>query len=120
MCRKRLLASLAGLAVLALLVVSPGLAGELCKAPAQSVLVAGTSAAPAWLGGITQKCTVNAWTTTNYYSDATHTTKVGQCHITCFQYDQVSAYPTFTGGGTCQGVSSAYTVDLTSPCPCIP
>lgn len=120
MSRKRLFAPLAGSLVLALLVVSPGLAEDLCKAPAESSLLAGTATAPTWLGGTTQKCTVNAWVVTNYYSDASHTTQVGQCHITCFQYDQVSAYPTFNGGGTCQGVSSAYTVDLTSPCPCIP
>src|SRR4029077_13152637 len=62
----------------------------------------------------------NAWVVTNYWSDASHTTKVGQCSITCFQYDQVSAYPTFIGGGTCTGVSSAYTNQLTTLCRCVP
>jgi hypothetical protein len=118
MLRKRWFAALAGSAALALSVVSPGLAGELCKAPEQSSLLAGTAAAPTWLAAPRMIC--NAWLVTNYYSDASHTTKVGQCHITCTQYDQVSAYPTFDGGGTCQGTSSAFPVDLTSPCPCVP
>lgn len=58
-------------------------------------------------------CTV--WTGTNYYSDATLTTRVGVCTITCAQFDIKE--PTFTGGGTCIGVSSAYTVRLYYGCP---
>jgi hypothetical protein len=58
-------------------------------------------------------CTV--WQGTNYYSDATLTTRVGQCTITCAQFDIKE--PTFTGGGTCWGVSSSYTVRTYYGCP---
>ncbi len=117
MSKKRWFAPLALSAVLALSVVSPGLAGEVCKATEGSTLLAGTATAPTWLAA---RMLCNAWVVTNYYSDASHTTQVGQCHISCMQYDQGTAEPTFNSGGTCQGVSSAFTHDLTSPCPCIP
>ncbi len=116
---KRWLAPLAGSAVLALSVISSGWAGELSKAPEASTPLAGTAPAPIWLGA-NPPFTCNAWVVTNYYSDATHTTKVGQCSITCRQYDQGSAYPLFNSGGACTGVSSAFTADLTTVCPCIP
>jgi hypothetical protein len=62
----------------------------------------------------------NAWVVTNYYSDASDTTQVGQCSITCAQYDQGNVFPVFGDGAKCEGTSSAYTVRHTSPCPCQP
>jgi hypothetical protein len=55
------------------------------------------------------------WQGTNYYSDAAHTTRVGQCTITCAQFDLKE--PTFTGGGTCWGVPSSYEVHTSYGCP---
>ena len=60
----------------------------------------------------------SAWTHTLYFSSADHTTSVGSCFITCRQYDLGSADPTFTGGGTCSGMSSDFPVDNFTPCPC--
>ncbi len=113
-------ASLAGAMVLALSVVSAASAAELYRSPEVSSAAAAPAPTPApiWLADPPLWC--NAWVVTNYWSDAAHTTKVGQCSITCFQYDQVSAYPTFTGGGTCTGVSSSYTNQLTTLCRCVP
>ena len=117
MLRRRWLTPLAGSAILALSMVSPGLAGELCKMPEESTLLAATATAPTWRA-VLSSC--NAWVTTDYYSNASHTTIVGQCHITCAQYDQEIVFPTFGGGGTCQGTNTAFSSRLTSPCPCPP
>jgi hypothetical protein len=112
MLRTRFLARLACSAVLALLAVSPALAGEMCKAPQQTRAFKALSADPPF--------TCNAWVVTNYYSDATLTTQVGQCSITCAQYDGTLDEPVFGGGGTCTGTSSAYKKELTTICRCQP
>ena len=121
MFENRWLAPLAYSAVSVLLAFSPALAGEICSAP-QPALLAGTAPTPAWLAGAnaTPKMTCNAWVVTNYYSDAHDTTQVGQCSITCAQYDQGDVLPLFGDGAKCEGTSSAYTVRHTSPCPCQP
>jgi hypothetical protein len=95
MLRTRYFAPLACSAVLALLAVLPARSAD----------------PPLWC---------NAWVVTNYYSDATQTTQVGQCSITCAQYDQTLDEPVFGGGGTCTGTSSAYTKELTTICRCQP
>jgi hypothetical protein len=105
--RTRCFVLLACSAVLALPAISPALAGEVCKAPKARLL----ADPPLWC---------NAWVVTNYYSDATLSTQVGQCSITCAQYDQTLDEPVFGGGGTCTGTSSAYTKDLTTICRCQP
>jgi hypothetical protein len=120
MLRTRWFVPLAVSMALALSVVSSGSAAELCKVPEVSPLLAESATAPIWLANPAPLLTCNAWVVTNYWSDASHTTKVGQCSITCNQYTQVTATPTFTGGGTCTGVSSPYTNQLTSPCRCVP
>lgn len=107
MLRTRFFAHLACSAVLVLLAVSPALAGEVCKAPEARPL----ADPPLWC---------NAWVVTNYYTDATLTTQVGQCSITCAQYDQTLDEPVFGGGGVCTGTSSAYTKELTTLCRCRP
>jgi hypothetical protein len=119
---KRWFAPLALAAVLALLAVSPALAGGTCTASQPPALLAATVAAPAWLAAAnaTPRMTCNAWVVTNYYSDASDTTQVGQCSITCAQYDQGNIEPIFGDGAKCEGTSSAYTVRHTSPCPCQP
>lgn len=115
MSKKRWFLPWVGSAVLALSVISPSLAGELCKAPEASALLAETATAPTWLAA---GALCNAWIITNYYSNASHTTLVGQCQITCAQYDMELVFPTFNGGGTCHGTSSAFTSDLYGHCPC--
>lgn len=109
---------LAGAVVLALSMASASSAAELFRSPEVSSVPAAPTAAPLWKADGILYC--NAWVVTNYWSDASHTTKVGQCSITCTQYTQVTAYPTFTGGGTCTGVSSPYTNQLTTLCRCVP
>ncbi len=111
MLRTRCFALLACSSVLALLAVLPAMAGEVCKAPEARVLNARSADPPLWC---------NAWVVTNYYSDATLTTQVGQCSITCAQYDGTLDEPVFGGGGTCTGTSSAYTKELTTICRCQP
>jgi hypothetical protein len=116
---------LAGAMVLALSVVSTGSAAELYRSPEVSSAAAATPApAPIWLGIVRNPdppFTCNAWVVTNYWSDAAHTTKLGQCSITCNQYTQGTAYPTPAGGGACTGVtSSSYTNQLTTICRCVP
>jgi hypothetical protein len=60
----------------------------------------------------------DAWYRTVYFSDKNHTTLVGNCNITCQQYYIGSAEPIFGGGGTCTGMSSAFTQRETTSCPC--
>ena len=123
MSRTKWFGSLAGAMVLALSVVSAGSAAELFRSPEVSSVPAAPAPAslqesPIWKLGILY---CNAWVVTNYWSDAAHTTKIGQCSITCNQYTQVTAYPTPVGGGTCTGVtSSPYTNQLTTLCRCVP
>jgi hypothetical protein len=130
MFRTKWFGSLAGAMVLALSVVSAASAAELYRSPEVSSAAAAATPesvpAPIWLGignpgNPNPPITCNAWVVTNYWSDAAHTTKVGQCSITCNQYTQVTAYPTPVGGGTCTGVtSSPYTNQLTTLCRCVP
>jgi hypothetical protein len=75
-----------------------------------------TPVQPAWLAKLAlpqKSCTV--WIGTDYFTDAAHTTRIGVCTITCQQFDIVD--PTFTGGGTCSGTSSSYTLRRYYACP---
>jgi hypothetical protein len=120
MFRTKWFGALAGAMVLALSVVSAASAAELYRSP--EVSSAAAAPAPTWLANIViPPMLCNAWVVTNYWSDASHTTKVGQCSITCAQYDQGDDLPLPNSGATCTGVtSSTYTNQLTSPCRCVP
>jgi hypothetical protein len=63
-------------------------------------------------------CQGLAWTGTYYFSDAAKTHVVGACSINCRQFVTGSATPTFTGGGSCSGVSGPYETYTVSTCPC--
>lgn len=64
-----------------------------------------------------RSATCNAWTWTDYFSDAAKTNRVGYCSVTCFQATHSLATPTFTGGGACSGSSGPYTTQLFTDCP---
>lgn len=72
---------------------------------------------PVWLAKLTSTkgFTCSEWIGTDYFSDASHTTRVGVCTITCSQFD--AELPTFTDGGTCTGVSSSFTLRRYYACP---
>jgi hypothetical protein len=76
-----------------------------------------TPAQPVWLTElpIRTQITCSVWIGTDYFTDAAHTTRVGVCTITCSQFDIVE--PTFTGGGTCSGTSSSFTLRRSYACP---
>jgi hypothetical protein len=120
MLRSRYLAALTWFAAVGLLAISPIFAGEQCNAPAAGLQLAGTADVPTWLaaGSAAPKLICNAWIGTVYYTDATHTTATGSCSITCLQYDNGSAAPTFSLGGTCAGSSSSFSVRRNGQCPC--
>ncbi len=77
-----------------------------------------TPADPVWLAGlrtVQPKITCTVWIGTDYFTDASHATRVGVCTITCSQFDLVE--PTFSGGGTCSGSSSSFTLRRFFACP---
>jgi hypothetical protein len=82
-----------------------------------------TPAHPVWLANVLEftpaprPTTCFVWIGTDYYSDGTLTTRVGQCTVTCFQATHGTAEPTFTGGGACTGTSSSFTVRRSFGCP---
>ncbi|HVR11878.1 MAG TPA: hypothetical protein VMW75_27805 [Thermoanaerobaculia bacterium] len=59
-----------------------------------------------------------AWIKTAYYTSAAHTTLVGECNITCAQYDSGNEYPQPGGGGVCTGEATSFPVEVYSTCPC--
>ena len=78
-------------------------------------------AAPApWFLAVTNTTNCSADTETNYYTDATKTTLVGHCTITCRQFVLGSADPTFGGGGTGTGMSSGFAYATFHTCTCPP
>ncbi|HVR11946.1 MAG TPA: hypothetical protein VMW75_28145 [Thermoanaerobaculia bacterium] len=98
------------LAALALLAALPAFAGELC--PVSTPL-------PALLS-VHSDGACSAWIETNYYNNINHTTLIGQCTITCRQWDMGNVDPTFGGGGKCSGSPSDFGVDEFFLCPCPP
>lgn len=94
---------------LALTLADAAFAGDMCKTPSLDSLH-GAPATP--LSGC------SAWIRTIYFSSASMTTEVGICSISCRQFDFGDAEPTFSEGGTCSGVSSAYFSTVFGTCPC--
>lgn len=104
------------LAAVALTLVLPLFAS---KAAAEDFTVA-EPAQPDWLVGTTPKprpMTCFIWQGTRYFSDATLTTQIGLCTITCNQAMHGTEEPTFSGGGTCTGSPSDFTTRLSYGCP---
>jgi hypothetical protein len=96
----------------------PSFAGEVCKAPSVASLLAPPPATVSAAIHPDSACT--AWVETSYFSNASETTQVGRCTITCHQFDTGDAEPTFSYGGTCTGSSSAYYSQYFTACPCPP
>jgi hypothetical protein len=90
---------------------------------APKATAAGFTAEPAppdWLVGTTPKprpMTCYIWQGTRYFSDASLTTQIGLCTITCNQAMYGTVEPTFSGGGTCTGSPSDFTVRTSYGCP---
>jgi hypothetical protein len=59
--------------------------------------------------------TCSMWVGTDYFTDAAHTTRVGVCTLTCSQANWLE--PTFSGGGSCTGSSSSFTLRRFFACP---
>jgi len=104
------LRSAAAVGALALAATLPAFASEMCPlvTPPVALLAVHTDSA------------CNAWIETTYYNNASHTTVVGHCTITCQQWDLGNVLPTFDEGGKCTGVPSNFGVDMLHLCPCPP
>jgi hypothetical protein len=105
----RRLRSTAVLVALVLLAALPAYSGEMCPAPTASHTTAYLSQRPG----------CSAWTITDYFSDASHTTLVGRCTITCQQWAN-DLEPLPGDGATCSGATSNFSVDGYIFCPCPP